>query len=91
MDSSVGTAAVPDTVMVAGLKLQLAFAGRPEQANVTAPEKPAAPVTLMGALTVWPALTVSVVLLPPSGARVNAALTSWLSEVDEACVFVSPE
>jgi hypothetical protein len=77
--------------MVAGLKLQLAFAGRPEQANVTAPEKPAAPVMLMGALTVCPALTVNVVLPLSSGARVNAALTTWLSEVEEACVFVSPE
>jgi hypothetical protein len=38
--------------MLAGLKLQLAFAGRPEQANVTCPENPAVPVTLMGALTV---------------------------------------
>ena len=37
--------------MVAGLKLQLAFAGRPEQANVTCPENPATPVTLMGELT----------------------------------------
>jgi hypothetical protein len=38
--------------MVAGLKLQAAFVGRPEHENVTAPEKPAVPVTLMGALTV---------------------------------------
>jgi hypothetical protein len=51
-ESSVETAGVPDTVMVAGLKLQAAFVGRPEHENVTAPEKPAVPVTLMGALTV---------------------------------------
>jgi hypothetical protein len=38
--------------MVAGLKLQLVFAGKPEQAKVTWPENPGAPVTLMGALTV---------------------------------------
>jgi hypothetical protein len=50
--SNVGTAAVPDTLTLAGLKLQLEFAGRPVQAKVSAPEKPAAPVTLMGALTV---------------------------------------
>ena len=37
--------------MVAGLKLQLAFAGKPEHANATWPEKPVAPVTLIGALT----------------------------------------
>jgi hypothetical protein len=77
--------------MVAGLKPQPAFAGRPEQANVTGPEKPVAPVMLMGALTVCPALTVKVVLPLPSGARVNAALISWLSDEEEACVFVSPE
>jgi hypothetical protein len=77
--------------MVAGLKLQLAFAGRPEQASVTVPEKPAAPVTLVGAVTVWPALTVNVVFPLPSGARVNAPLTIWLNEADEACVLVSPE
>jgi hypothetical protein len=77
--------------MAAGLKLQLAFAGRPEQAKLTVPEKPAAPVTLMGALTVWPDLTVNVVFPLPSGARVNAPLTTWLSEADEACVLVSPE
>jgi hypothetical protein len=38
--------------MVAGLKLQLVFTGRPEQAKVTCPENPFAPVTLIGALTV---------------------------------------
>jgi hypothetical protein len=38
--------------MVAGLKLQLEFVGKPEHAKVTAPENPAAPVTLMGALTI---------------------------------------
>jgi hypothetical protein len=46
------TAQVPDTVMLAGLKLQVAFAGRPEHANVIVPEIPAAPVTLIGTLTV---------------------------------------
>ena len=82
--SSVGTAAVTGTVMVAGLKLQLAFAGRPEQGNVTGPENPAAPVTLMGALTVCSALAVNVVFPLPSGARANAALTTWLSEINKA-------
>jgi hypothetical protein len=48
----VDTTVVPDAVIVAGLKLQLAFVGRPEHANVTIPENPAAPVTLIGALTV---------------------------------------
>jgi hypothetical protein len=90
-ESKVGTAAVPATVVVAGLKLQLAFAGRPEHANVTSPENPAAPVTLMGALTDWPACTVNVVFPLPSGARVNAAFTTWLSDVEEACVLPSPE
>lgn len=89
--SNVGTAAVPDTLILAGLKLQLAFAGSPVQAKVTAPEKPAAPVTLMGALTVWPALTVKVVFPPPSGARVKAAFTTWLSDAEDVCVLASPE
>jgi hypothetical protein len=48
-ESRVDTTVVPDTVMLAGLKLQLEFVGRPEHPNVTAPENPAAPVTLMGA------------------------------------------
>jgi hypothetical protein len=51
-ESRVEITVAPDTVMVAGLKLQVAFVGRPEQANVTIPENPAAPVTLRGALTV---------------------------------------
>jgi hypothetical protein len=76
--------------MVAGLKLQPAFDGRPEQAKVTWPENPAAPVTLMGAVTVSPALTVSVVFPPPSGASVNA-FTTRLSDAEEACVLASPE
>jgi hypothetical protein len=91
MVSSVGTTAVPDALIVAGLKLQLAFVGRPEHAKVTCPENPAAPVTLMGALTVWPDATVKVVLLPLPGAIVNAALTTWLIVVEEACVLPSPE
>lgn len=56
--SKVAIAGVPATVMVAGLKPQLAFVGRPEHANVTDPENAAPPVTLMGALTEWPAWTV---------------------------------
>jgi hypothetical protein len=51
-ESIVETAGVPVTVMVAGLKLQLAFAGRLEQEKVTDPENPAMPVTLIGTLTV---------------------------------------
>ena len=84
-----GTAGVPDTIMVAELKLQLALLGRPEHAKVTCPENPAAPVTLMGALTVWPDWTVSVVV--PPGARAKAALITWLSVAEEACLFASPE
>jgi hypothetical protein len=90
-ESSVETAGVQDTVMVAGLKLQFALAGNPEHVNVTWPEKPLAPATFMGALTVWPACAVKVVFPPPSGASVNAALTTWLIVAEEAGVLVSPE
>ena len=69
--------------MVAGLKLQLVFAGSPEHAKVTCPENPAAPVTLMGADTVWPALTVNVVVPLLPGASANAALTIWVRVVEE--------
>jgi hypothetical protein len=75
-ESRVDTTVAPDTVRVAGLKLQLEFVGRSEHANVTGPEKPAAPVTLIGALTIWPALTVNVVLPLPPGAVLNAAFTT---------------
>jgi hypothetical protein len=51
-ESRVEITVVEDTVMVAGLKLQAAFVGRPEHANVTAPANPATPVTLIGALTI---------------------------------------
>jgi hypothetical protein len=51
-ESIVETAGVPVTVMGAGLKLQLTFAGRLEQEKVTDPENPAMPVTLIGTLTV---------------------------------------
>jgi hypothetical protein len=77
--------------MVAGLKPQLAFVGRPEHAKVTDPENPAAPVTLIGALTDWPAWTVNVVLPLPPGAIAKAAFTTWLSAAEEAWVFTSPE
>jgi hypothetical protein len=50
-ESSVETEGALETVMVAGLKLQLAFAGRLEHERVTDPEKPAEPDTLIGALT----------------------------------------
>jgi hypothetical protein len=67
--------------MIAGLKVQLVFAGNPEYAKVTCPENPPAPVTSMGADTVWPALTANVMLplLPRAGA--NAVLTTRLSVV----------
>jgi hypothetical protein len=36
-------------------------------------------------------LTVKVVFPPPSGARVKAALTTWLRDAEDACVLASPE
>ena len=72
----VGTTAVPDRFIVAGLKLQLAFAGRPEQANVTCPENPATPVTLMGALT-----------HPASNANGSAALPFVIPRACDFSIF----
>jgi hypothetical protein len=89
-ESWLETGAVPDTVTVAGLKLQLLFAGSPEQAKVTWPEKPAAPETFIGAVTALPALTVSVVLPLSVGVTTMAASTTWLSVVEEGWVLVSP-
>ena len=90
-ESCVGSAVVPVTLTVAGLKRQVAYEGKPVQAKLTWPVNPAAPVIVMGALIVLPACTVSVVVLPFPGAKVKAALTTWLRVAVDACVLASPE
>jgi hypothetical protein len=52
-------ALVPETFTVAGVKLQLAPVGSPEQESVTAPLKPFMPARLTCTLAVWPLLTLT--------------------------------
>ena len=78
-------------VRVAGLKVQVLSAGRPEHANVMVPERPPLAVTVSSAFTVCPRVTLSdagLELMEKSGA--GAVVTVTVLDAVLGWKFASP-
>ena len=75
------TVVLPAPGSVAGLKLQLLFEGKLEQAKVTVPLKPDPPVIVRVDVALCPALTVPELELEPS-VKSGATVTFTAFEVD---------